>query len=194
MREQKVVARRQCEKPQHKLGIWWKTTDLVPGFWKTGPDFRHWDLCRVSEGGEERERERGRGREREGRRERGRGREVGREEGGRGRGGRREAVGKWEGGKGRRVGRDRGGGTEKKREKLRQSRENPKANINTRIQEPCPILYHVEEESRMGKAGVSLGAKSSPLPVSGQSKVQAVNSFYIFKWLGGKNEKESDSS
>ena len=120
----------------------------------------------------------GGGRKRKGRKERGSG----------------EMGGSREGRKGRRVGRDRGGGTEKKREKLRQSRENPKANINTRIQEPCPILYHVEEESRMGKAGVSLAAKSSPLPVSGQSKVRAVNSFYIFKWLGEKNEKESDIS
>lgn len=33
-------------------------------------------------------------------------------------------------------------------EKLRQLRENPKANEHIRIQEPGPILHHREEESR----------------------------------------------
>lgn len=60
-----------------------------------------------------------------------------------------EAVGKTggstEGEEGRRVASDRGWDRE---EKLRQLRENPKANEHIRIQEPGPILHHREEESR----------------------------------------------
>ena len=104
--------------------------------------------CRVSEGGEEREKGRGRGREREeeGRRER-QERDGGRRREG-GRGGRRgsgETGGSTEGEEGRRVASDRGWDRE---EKLRQLRENPKANEHIRIQEPGPILHHREEESR----------------------------------------------
>lgn len=72
-------------------------------------------------------------------------------------------------------------------EKLRQLRENPKANEHTRIQEPGPILHHMEEGSRTtGREESAWG----PNPVSGQSKVQAVNGFYIFKWLGEKKIKK----
>lgn len=102
----------------------------------------------MSEGGEEREKGRGRGREREdeGRRER-QERDGGRRREG-GRGGRRgsgETGGSTEGEEGRRVASDRGWDRE---EKLRQLRENPKANEHIRIQEPGPILHHREEESR----------------------------------------------
>lgn len=150
MREQKVVARRQCEKPQHKLGIWWKTTDLVPGFWKTGPGpisgIGTFAECqREGKGGREEggegEREKRKGEEK-GRRGRGEGgnRRKGRKERGSG-----ETGGSREGGEGRRVASDRGWDRE---EKLRQLRENPKANEHIRIQEPGPILHHREEESR----------------------------------------------
>ena len=82
MREQKVVARRQCEKPQHKLGIWWKTTDLVPGFWKTGPGL----ISGIGTFAEcQREGKRGREEGGEGEREKRKGEEKGRR--GRGEGG-----------------------------------------------------------------------------------------------------------
>lgn len=87
MREQKVVARRQREKPQRKLGIWWKTTDLVPGFWKTGPGpiSGIGTLQSVRGRGREGERKGERERERRGREKRkageGRGKEEGRRKG-----------------------------------------------------------------------------------------------------------------
>ena len=150
MREQKVVARRQCEKPQHKLGIWWKTTDLVPGFWKTGPGpiSGTGTLQSVRGRGREGERNGERERGRRGREKRQAGEGWGKEEGrrkGRKERGSGETGGSTEGGEGRRVASDRGWDRE---EKLRQLRENPKANEHIRIQEPGPILHHREEESR----------------------------------------------
>lgn len=112
--------------------------------------FPHWTLQSVRGRGREGERkgEEGEREKREGRdgEEKGRGGRREEEEGG----GRREAVGRREeaGREGRGRGASRGWDGE---EKLRQLRENPKANEHTRIQEPGPILHHMEEGSSVGR-------------------------------------------